>query len=673
MAQTTINGNALALRSTGSSSGTAWNLDRDGYVGTYITVPAGGANVTIDVQAQGTPDSGIDPNMNVVIADTKASFDVPAGLNTYSHTYSLPGGTYILRTELNNDVGAGPRQLTVNNITVTGATVSNSSTSANALAAADSYVANYRQGPATIAMTGVRPGMPVGVNLSRIAFNFGNSVPGTSTSSVNAYLGSYNNPAGQTAQQANYQAHLNQNFNAVTEENAGKWASDEPAPGNVTMGGVDAILSYAQAHGMYARMHNLIWGSQQPSWVLNGTSGLLDQAAAGNMTAAATLRSAITSRINYYLGDGPGGNVDRSTMFGEVDIYNESYHTGSNAGASSHNYWNVYGVNGIAGIYNEAKQAIANSGSSAKVYTNEYSVLEDGNYSNFYVQNIEAIRNAGINQGFGDVLGGIGTEYYPNSSDNAANFARNLQNLDVQGLPLTLTEFGVQSPATTVQAANILSDALRLYFGNPNSTGFFMWGFQAENGGGNLFAPQAALYTVNTSDWTNWTITNAGKVWQEQLGIQNWGLGLTPWTTHLTTAVDANDQVNFTGYYGNYQISVGVYKGTLSLVKGTTNYALNINLGAGDYNFDGVVNAADYTIWRDTLGSTTDLRADGNGDGVIDQADYDLWASKFGTVYVASGAGAGSNGAVPEPASIGLALMAALATVIVRRLSKKCT
>jgi hypothetical protein len=46
---------------------------------------------------------------------------------------------------------------------------------------------------------------------------------------------------------------------------------------------------------------------------------------------------------------------------------------------------------------------------------------------------------------------------------------------------------------------------------------------------------------------------------------------------------------------------------------------------AGDFNRDGHVDAADYTIWRDTKGSTTDLRADANGDGVIDSADYDVW------------------------------------------------
>lgn len=49
----------------------------------------------------------------------------------------------------------------------------------------------------------------------------------------------------------------------------------------------------------------------------------------------------------------------------------------------------------------------------------------------------------------------------------------------------------------------------------------------------------------------------------------------------------------------------------------------------GDFNLDGIVDAADYTLWRDTLGSKTDLRADANEDGEVDQADYALWKSNF--------------------------------------------
>lgn len=51
----------------------------------------------------------------------------------------------------------------------------------------------------------------------------------------------------------------------------------------------------------------------------------------------------------------------------------------------------------------------------------------------------------------------------------------------------------------------------------------------------------------------------------------------------------------------------------------------------GDYNGDGAVNAADYTVWRDTLGSTTNLAANGDdSNNVIDQADYSVWKANYG-------------------------------------------
>jgi hypothetical protein len=54
----------------------------------------------------------------------------------------------------------------------------------------------------------------------------------------------------------------------------------------------------------------------------------------------------------------------------------------------------------------------------------------------------------------------------------------------------------------------------------------------------------------------------------------------------------------------------------------------------GDYNGNGTLDAADYIVWRDTLGSTTDFRANGNNEGdsmnLIDQADYDVWQAAFG-------------------------------------------
>ncbi|MCA9240325.1 MAG: autotransporter-associated beta strand repeat-containing protein, partial [Planctomycetales bacterium] len=84
---------------------------------------------------------------------------------------------------------------------------------------------------------------------------------------------------------------------------------------------------------------------------------------------------------------------------------------------------------------------------------------------------------------------------------------------------------------------------------------------------------------------------------------------------------------------------------------------------AGDYNADGRVDAADYTVWRDTLGTTgVNLPADSDGNEVVGQEDYLTWRGNYGrelpvAVPVVS---------APVPNSM-LLLMAALAVVVGRR------
>lgn len=72
-------------------------------------------------------------------------------------------------------------------------------------------------------------------------------------------------------------------------------------------------------------------------------------------------------------------------------------------------------------------------------------------------------------------------------------------------------------------------------------------------------------------------------------------------------------------------------------------------LQKGDFNFDGLVNAADYTVWRDTAGTTSDLSADADLDGDIDATDLSLWRANFG------GNDSAMAVSVPEPGSLMLA------------------
>ena len=73
----------------------------------------------------------------------------------------------------------------------------------------------------------------------------------------------------------------------------------------------------------------------------------------------------------------------------------------------------------------------------------------------------------------------------------------------------------------------------------------------------------------------------------------------------------------------------------------------------GDFNRNGVVDAADYTIWRDTLGGivTPYSGADGSGNGVIDQADRDVWVAHFGQLLFGSGAGNAARSSVNDSAT----------------------
>lgn len=92
---------------------------------------------------------------------------------------------------------------------------------------------------------------------------------------------------------------------------------------------------------------------------------------------------------------------------------------------------------------------------------------------------------------------------------------------------------------------------------------------------------------------------------------------------------------------------------------------------AGDYNQDGTVDAADYTVWRDSFGASgSGLAADGDGDGHIDADDFSIWKNHFGAT---SGAGAGGDvqiGIVPEPATISLIMLAAGVLTLVRALRR---
>lgn len=94
----------------------------------------------------------------------------------------------------------------------------------------------------------------------------------------------------------------------------------------------------------------------------------------------------------------------------------------------------------------------------------------------------------------------------------------------------------------------------------------------------------------------------------------------------------------------------------------------------GDYNGNDVIDAGDYTVWRDALAAgATDLLNDPSP-GVVDGSDFTYWRDHFGDT-LGGGAGAGaalnSQAAVPEPNTLAMLCVGSILGLAARRRGRR--
>ena len=206
----------------------------------------------------------------------------------------------------------------------------------------------------------------------------------------------------------------------IVPSNAGKWQNNQFNQNDVTMNLVYAMDQFAAQNNLAMRMHNLIWNSQQPSWVNSLFS------ASGTLTTAneATLNAAITSRIGYYVSaDDPNTGKPLADSYQEMDVLNEAWHGQSRAG-QLHRQRGAGRIGSGRCLCAGRRRGLSRRREHAALHQRiqrpavfPQSISSAGMasgmdpYANWYLNDVQGLQNAG------GPVSGIGMELYVNTSN----------------------------------------------------------------------------------------------------------------------------------------------------------------------------------------------------------------------------------------------------------------
>jgi lysozyme len=236
----------------------------------------------------------------------------------------------------------------------------------------------------------------------------------------------------------------------------------------------------------------------------------------------------------------------------------------------------------------------------------------------------------------------VGSDPYLDATTEAADFIQSIRPFYTSGsyLPPVADVETFPSFGTTALNKAFVSNWLQLFSDSVK----------------NAIGVRPIVYTSTSTAKTYFTSAVAG---EHQLWEANWkGNGTVSPPTQITSPTwplwtfwqwsDGADSIAQASQVPGTVVSVDrdVFAGTTAQLN-----ALLVHDVPGDYNHNGVVDMADYVVWRDTAGSIVNLAADGNNNQVVDAGDYTFWRSHFGqTAGSGSGSGADlSQSPVPEP------------------------
>lgn len=211
-----------------------------------------------------------------------------------------------------------------------------------------------------------------------------------------------------------YSGVLGRHFNYVTAEYEMKWGAIERVRGNPDYGGGDAIVAYAQAHGMQVKGHALIWHESLPAWV-----GALP---------AADLRAAFENHIRSVAEHYRGRVI-------AWDVVNEAV-ADDGSGLRNTVFRQKLGDEYIAEAFRLAKQADP----QALLFYNDYGGEGLTRKSNRIYDLVQGLRAQGV------PIDGVGLQMHTTATNapSAGEVVANMRRLASLGLVVNISEMDVR-------------------------------------------------------------------------------------------------------------------------------------------------------------------------------------------------------------------------------------
>jgi endo-1,4-beta-xylanase len=267
-------------------------------------------------------------------------------------------------------------------------------------------------------------------------------------------IGACYNPAA-FASDPLYREVLAREFNGIVAENHMKFHALQPERGRFTFEVADAMLAFAEAHGMTTRGHTLVWHNSVPDWLAQGDfsrTEMLDIMQAHTHAVLTHFRGRVAAWdvVNEAISDDHEGFRTKSIWHQRIgdDLVDYAFRFAHEADPEMTLFYNDYDIEWVEAKFERTYRLVA------------------------------GMQDRGV------PIHGVGLQYHTRAMDAPARevVSRKIAAFNALGLTVHLTELDIKIPTQatehdlTEQAA-VMADITRVALEAKDCPAIFFWGF----------------------------------------------------------------------------------------------------------------------------------------------------------------------------------------------------